>query len=253
VTQHIKSVWKNHPIEITFPISGDTINFHITDLNSDSKAKKTNQRSDGFKQFISFLLTISAEKVQGELTNKIILLNEPETHLHPQAQIDFLKEMCELTKKGNNLLLYSTHSNHLIDRKNITKMLRVNKVGDKTDVQKIKGNSFSYARVNYEVFNIATTDYHNELYGLLYQRAIDDETESSLNIKEFDSNYFVTKLKQAKKHPWKAQANQVSLHTYIRNCIHHPENPDYKFSVEDLESSVGFLHSLVWQSSAVKP
>jgi AAA15 family ATPase/GTPase len=47
---------------------------------------EVDKRSDGFKQFVSIILNLSIENETGVLNNKVILLDEPETHLHPSGQ-----------------------------------------------------------------------------------------------------------------------------------------------------------------------
>jgi hypothetical protein len=80
VTKHINAVWKDHPIRITFDISDGLINFHVHDLNAKGKAKTTDQRSDGFGQFISFLLTVSAQNKNNELANTICIQERKKTY-----------------------------------------------------------------------------------------------------------------------------------------------------------------------------
>jgi predicted ATP-dependent endonuclease of OLD family len=126
VTVHINTAWPKHPIKITFSISDGLINFHVHDLNTKGKAKTADQRSDGFRQFVSFLLTISAQNRNDELSNSILLLDEPETHLHPQAQEDLLRELVKITQnKRNNIVFFATHSNHMIDKGDLSRNYKV--------------------------------------------------------------------------------------------------------------------------------
>ncbi len=83
VSQHINKIWKGHPIQIKFNINNNNISFLVEDVGVKYAAKLTNQRSDGFRQFISFLLSLSIEKSNESLSYTILLLDEPETHLHP--------------------------------------------------------------------------------------------------------------------------------------------------------------------------
>ncbi len=91
VTAHIKNVWKEHRIKICFDINNNLITFLVEDEGVEHDSKTTQQRSDGFRQFISFLLSISAENRTGELQDYILVIDEPEQHLHPKAA-EFLKE-----------------------------------------------------------------------------------------------------------------------------------------------------------------
>jgi AAA ATPase domain len=126
VTGHISKVWPGHPIKIVFDIDGQIINFHVMDTKAKGKAKTADQRSDGFKQFISFLLTVSAEDSNEELNNCLLLLDEPETHLHPQAQIYFLDELKKITTNDRgNIVLFATHSNYMIDKDKLIRNFKI--------------------------------------------------------------------------------------------------------------------------------
>ena len=48
------------------------------------------------------------------------------------------------------------------------------------------------------------------------------EKYSTINgIKRFDNEFFIQQKKEDKIYPWEKQPNQVSIHTFIRNQIHH--------------------------------
>lgn len=233
VTAHIKKVWPDHPIKIKFQINNMMLSFLIEDIGVKYDAKTTNQRSDGFRQFISFLLTISAESSTNQLSYSLLLLDEPETHLHPQAQEHLRNELIKITKnKENNIVLFATHSNYMIDKDHIDRCFRVVKQNNKkTKLERIKGQNSSYSEVNYEVFEIPTNDYHNELYGYL-------------------ENIEKAKLENLPKNKkWynerKKTTEDVSLATYIRHFIHHPENTKNKrFTSEELIKSIETLREL---------
>jgi len=108
-TKYIKNVWPEHPITITFQINNNKITLLIEDNGVKFKPKTANQRSDGFKQFISFLLTLSIENHNKVLSETILLIDEPETHLHPPAQINLLNELIKITSNGNENILFLRH------------------------------------------------------------------------------------------------------------------------------------------------
>ncbi len=251
VSEHINSAWPKHPIKITFDISDGLINFHVHDEGAKGKAKTADQRSDGFRQFVSFLLTISAQSKNEELSNSILLLDEPETHLHPQAQEDLLKELVKITdNKRNNVVFFATHSNYMIDKSDLSRNYRIfkkpNKKTDreKTEVEQFDKTASTYAGVTYQVFDIASTDYHNELYSKLHEKYQDEDQsdDKRCGILNFDTNFFVSNKKLKKDKPWKGNANQATLPTYIRNCIHHSDNGD-TYKDEDLRKSIDLLIS----------
>ncbi len=178
-------------------------------------------------------MTISIENYNGELSNTILLIDEPETHLHPPAQINLLGELIKITSNtNNNILFFATHSNYLIDKNNLDRNYKVSKKENhKTSISKILKKTSTYSEVNYEVFGVETSDYHNELYGF-----IESEEKSLLEgLKK------VTKWKNAKT---KKETN-VSLSEYIRHSIHHPENElNKKYTDKELSESIKILREL---------
>lgn len=245
VTKHINSAWPGHKIRITFDISDGLINFHVHDQNAKGKAKTADQRSDGFGQFISFLLTVSAQNKNNELKNTILLLDEPETHLHPQAQEDLLKELIKISQGGsNNIAFFATHSNYMIDKTDLSRNFKISKPKDVTEKKQFDKKESTYASVSYEVFGIASTDYHNQLYDELREifAKKDAKRADNLNIKQFDEQYFKQEKKLKKEYPFKDKKNDATLPTYIRNSIHYPINKDQKFN-DNLKQSIELLRS----------
>lgn len=244
VTKHINNAWPGHPIKITFDISDGFINFHVHDSKAKAKAKTADQRSDGFGQFVSFLLTVSAQNKNEELSNSILLLDEPETHLHPTAQEDLLKEIVSITQNNrNNIAFFATHSNHMIDKADLSRNYKVLKPKDQSEKQRFDQKASTYASVAYEVFDIASTDYHNELYGKLHEtyQDLDQNDQNRVFIKNFDDNFLKGKgLKQDK--PYKGKANNATLPTYIRTCIAHSENGN-TYTEKELRTSIELLRT----------
>jgi predicted ATP-dependent endonuclease of OLD family len=233
VTTHINKVWPGHQIKIKFKINNYKLSFLVEDKGVKFKNKTTSQRSDGFRQLISFLLTLSAENQSQFLSNTILLIDEPEIHLHPTAQINLRDELIKLSQNdNNNIVFFATHSNYMIDKENIDRCYQVHKEKNlKTMQARIFNHDTSYSEVNYEVFHIPTNDYHNELYGFL------EETH-----KQKLSNLPKTKKWNNTK---RQKAEDVSLPTYIRHSIHHPENTtNKKFTEEELKQSIDTLRTL---------
>jgi len=162
-----------------------------------------------------------------------LLIDEPETHLHPPAQINLLGELIKITSNNNNnILFFATHSNYLIDKNNLDRNYKVHKMKNhKTTIHKIEKKTSTYSEVNYEVFGIETNDYHNELYGFI----------------ELENKTLLEGLQKSKK--WKnlktKTENQVSLSEYIRHSIHHPENNlNIKHTDKELSQSIKTLREL---------
>lgn len=243
VTKHIQQVWPKHPVEISFLITNNQLHFHVRDKGTPGKAKTADQRSDGFRQFVSFLLTVSAENRNEELSNSILLLDEPETHLHPMAQEYLLNELVQITKNDrNNVVIFATHSNYMIDKADLSRNFRVIKQGDETKLERLDQKSATYASVSYEVFGIASSDYHNELYGVLHERFQDEDLKDERRefVKVFDDAFLHKRLGQKKNKPWKGRSNEVTLPTYIRNAIHHPE-AGVRIAESELRTSIDLM------------
>lgn len=236
VTAHIKKVWPNHPVKIKFQINSSMLSFLIEDDKVKYKSKTTEQRSDGFRQFTSFLLTVSAENANNQLSNSLLLLDEPETHLHPQAQEYLKDELIKITKNSeNNVVFFATHSNYMIDKEHMDRCYRVVKQKNrKTELEKIKSATSSYSEVNYEVFDIPSNDYHNELYGYLA-----DVDQAKLDSLPKTKDWINEKTTKTEK---------VSVATYIRHSIHHPENTsNIKFTLDELRHSTEALRDLKYK------
>ena len=244
VTTHIRRVWPKHPIKITFDISDGNIHFHVNDEIAKVKAKTADQRSDGFRQFISFLLTLSAESRNAELQNTIILLDEPETHLHPNAQEDLLKELILLTKDtSKNIVFFATHSNYMVDKSTLERYFKIEKPEHITKKSKFDNKTSTYASINFDAFNIVSTDYHNELYGKAQAKSgIDSGTEFDKYLQDEILNCVV---KENYEHT-NGSKFACTLPTYIRHLIHHPENvKNTPYTLEELEQSTNSLIDLL--------
>ena len=248
VTNHISKVWPGHPIKIIFDIDGRVITFQVMDTNAEEgKAKTADQRSDGFRQFISFLLTVSAEDSNEELNNCLLLLDEPETHLHPQAQIYFLDELKKITTNDRgNIVLFATHSNYMIDKDKLIRNFKVTKETENTSIEPIDTKDSTYASVNYEVFGIATSDYHSELYGKLHEKfkIANPTNDKKEKICEFDKEFFHGTQKQSRDKPSWGKPNQATLPTFVRNCIHHSDNGNV-YTQAELIKSIELMKKLV--------
>lgn len=127
-TSYIRNIWKEKKdIEISLVPDGTSIKIAIKDTYNryDFAA-----RSDGFKRFVSFLLMISAEERNGKLSDALILIDEPEIGLHPSGAKSLRDELLKISK--NNIVVYSTHSIHMIDSKTIDRHIIIKKEKEKT-------------------------------------------------------------------------------------------------------------------------
>lgn len=115
-TAYLNEKWKEHEIDIEVEIESSTLEISVAvkDKADEDSYFDMADRSQGFKQFISLLLSISISSVSGDTKDHLILIDEPEVHLHPSGVRWMLKELIEIGK--HNYLFISTHSNFMLDK-----------------------------------------------------------------------------------------------------------------------------------------
>lgn len=97
-------------------------------------------RSDGFKKFISILLMLSTQSRSNKIHEKdIILIDEPDQSLYPTSASFLKDELLEISKKSK--VIYSTHSQYMIDSNNLDRHLIVEKKDDVTTITKEDKNA----------------------------------------------------------------------------------------------------------------
>lgn len=117
LNKYIKEVWK-HDIDVVVDIT-ETGQFtlSIKDAGEENKHDRLpiDGRSEGARHFLSLILSLSIESKHSQLKNQLILIDEPEAHLHPSGIRDLSKELLRIGT--NNYLFVSTHSPFLVDKK----------------------------------------------------------------------------------------------------------------------------------------
>ena len=132
-TKHFREVWKEYKnIEFSLVTDGGDIKCSVKEKNRFS----LQERSDGFKKFVAFLLNVSVRSKTGNLNNTFILIDEPETGLHPSGVRYLRDELIKLAR--NNYVVYSTHSISMIDRHTINRHLIITKENETTKIQQVK-------------------------------------------------------------------------------------------------------------------
>ncbi|EMM6516307.1 AAA family ATPase [Enterobacter ludwigii] len=174
-----------------------------------------------------------------------LFIDEPEICLHPSGQQRLLDALMLISKKKQIFL--TTHSPFLLSSphlKNIGLFI-FKKDNNKSYVEKASTSplfawSPSWGEINYKAYNLATVELHNELYGVLQDKS-NKYFES-----EFDQWLCSQGIVKSKK--WirekkgvVQQPSDVTLQTFIRNHIHHPENMSMRtdiYSKSELEQSI---------------
>lgn len=114
-TKYINDRWQEHKIKIVVDIDSSDLSSTVSvqDIDDGRHYFGMTERSEGFKQFISLLLSISISSTSDDTVGHLIIIDEPEVHLHPSGIRYMLKELLSIGKK--NYLFVSTHSNFMID------------------------------------------------------------------------------------------------------------------------------------------
>ena len=222
-------------------------------LRRDGELKqiKTRELGSGIEMVVTLLLLKS---IAGESKGAIVyLIDEPELHLHPKAQDKLVSLLLEQSK--DKQIILSTHSPYMFkdciskgvgltifsrDSNNNIVLSDANSAG----WRKLPWGP-SWGQINYYAFGLASVEFLNELYGYL-QESTQHFKQSAID------SFFVGKgLSQDKV--WirlsngnQEQPEEVTLPTYVRNSIHHPENKlNPKYTQEEMGKAISQLLSLI--------
>ena len=140
----------------------------------------------------------------------------------------------------NVQIILASHSPLLVKQLAFNDKIKISVIQNGQEVSEIEKRVLPYIsanETNFLAFNLATEEYHNELFEELKFINGDDKS-----IKDFDNDFFVTTKSEPKNSPWRGSQNEVSEHTFIRNQIHHQkENGKTDYNV--LKSSIEKMRS----------
>lgn len=179
-----------------------------------------------------------------EITKPILFfIDEPETFLHPSAQDKLLQSLNQLS--NNHQIFITTHSPYLLKNFNSsTNKLSIfsrneHAINIEEDIQlNLFPYSPSWGEINYKAFGVVSEEFHNELFGLLHNKAREDnKTYDGGNrtvggsiasfddwLIEQDSSNLVD-CNHQNKNPRDDRVDKT-MSSYIRNYIDHPGNDE---------------------------
>ena len=190
-----------------------------------------------------------------------VLLDEPETSLHPRWQLDIVRLMRLMTKDsyGNYPQFFlATHSEKvlesLIDDSDVL-IVRLSKDGGIVKTETISEMDLclpspTFAELDYVVFHIPSMEYHDQLF-TYFGSFFDKDTSTAIDLKierKLGKIYGKNNIEQFKKERVNTRFNKVyltkMLPTYIRDYFHHPKDIVAPTS-EELTKSIFVMRELV--------
>lgn len=201
---------------------------------------------------IEMLVSLSMLEAMARLSKDklIILIDEPELHLHPKFQAKLVDHLIELSQ--NIQVVASTHSPLLF--KNAAAKLQVTQKKEGTvrvrDAHELGFGhlawSPSWGEICYIAYDLPTAEFHDDLYCTL-----EDGFRSSPNTRTSQADFDAWLIGNGCQTviQWtdaKGGTREETLMTYVRNCIHHPENRYRpRHSEEQLAGSIRMMCELV--------
>lgn len=179
----------------------------------------------------------------------ILLVDEPETWLHPQAQLKLGKALHLLAQSQQIFLI--THSPYLLREFNpdTDQLMVFNGKGIESKVtpQNVLGITTpgqpSWGEINYTAFGIVSQEYLDELYACIIDRIwADGQRSDSGDPKESEIDTWLVSHGLKQSRIWirtNGKKYDVTLPIFARNSIHHRENrsnPD--LSASDLDGAI---------------
>jgi predicted ATPase len=174
-----------------------------------------------------------------------LFIDEPEICLHPKAQEKLLNALLEISK--HNQIFISTHSPYFLSTKYLKEIALFICKSDEGNsiISNLNSDGFfpwspTWGEINYLAYNLETVEFHNELYGRL------QEVSENWQLGQIDN--YLASIGVQKSKSWTQEKNglvhntyDVTLMTFIRNKIHHPENvtmQEFDYTHEELKESI---------------
>ena len=241
-----------------------TISFHFDELKIDSFFKNTTinindgietpmkEKGNGMQRALALaLLQVYAEELtkhpdDANLKKPFFLfIDEPEICLHPKGQEKLFHALLEISKTKQVFL--TTHSPYFLASSHLTNVgLHIfGKNGNSSVIESASVNpllpwSPTWGEINFRAYKLPTVDFHNELYGRLQEKNnafIENTFEQWIVSRGIGQTKDWTQ--ESKGVPQAPRA--ISLQSFIRNKIHHPENVTMQavaYSADELRQSI---------------
>ena len=250
----------------TLPQISDFLKSGNIELTDDGIQTSSFEKGTGMQRSLALaIIQLYAEIVSLNDTDHskplFFFIDEPETFLHPKAQNKLLNSLESLSKKSQIFIV--THSPYLLKqyRRDTHSIWLFSKNGSYNEAKQgeeldlFGDSSPTWGEINYYAYGIPSVEFHNELYGFIQARAtIEDdnnykEEAFDIYLKDHNVNLRQDKLYNRLRRDSSVISYGVTLPTYIRNLIHHPENTNnQQYSEVELEESIKCLIDILRES-----
>lgn len=211
-----------------------------------------NKRGSGIRRLI-LLNFFRAEAERKMRESNIYAIEEPETSQHFIHQKKLIEALTKMSEQPNCQIILTTHSAEIVKRLQFPELRLIQRIDDTIVIEKpdkpvlkmrLPDNSLN--EVNYLAFGCLSTEYHDELYGYLQNKAIMDDPANReekyfdrwLRAKISPSELLLQNWIRTKKDGTTSDGD-VPIQIYIRNYIHHSENThNLQYSEEELKKSI---------------
>ena len=235
INEKLRNNFSLSPINISFLDKNNPFNSAYLTNQEHNQDLPLSKLGSGIEMIIALIFLETLAVLSKE--NIVILIDEPELHLHPTLQNQLLEYLKTLSEDEKIQVLFSTHSPYMF--KDCCSDEHYNLISRAADCSKsIFPWGKTWGEINYFTYNLPTVEFFNELYGFIQKDKNMRETDEFLQSKGLN----LTKT-------WKKTAQeeyQSTLASYVRNSIHHPENSfNIKYTDDDLKSAIEQLLSTI--------
>ena len=215
------------------------------------------EKGNGMQRSVALaLLQVYAEELahdeeQGQTKPFYLFIDEPEICLHPKGQTKLFEALLEISKTKQVFL--TTHSPYFLVTPHLNNVglfiFRKDGISNTVEdasLEKIFPWSPNWGEINFKAYKLPTVELHNELYGRLQDKNgkfSERDFEQWINAQGIQFSKYWTRVNSdgTVRQPY-----PVSLQTFIRNHIHHPENRQNTLYTEDelkqsIEEMIGLL------------
>lgn len=201
-----------------------------------------NKRGSGVKRLIllNFFRAEAERRMENSNATSIVYaIEEPETSQHTENQRKLISAFLELADAPNTQVILTTHSANVVKELHYENLRLISEDNGSKCVQRVQPGQLPYPslnEVNYIAFHEETSEYHDELYGHIFELGWLEEFKNG----KPRIHYIRVENDGSRKN------KQYVLSEYIRHQIHHPENRENRrFTPEELSQSLAMMRDFI--------